>query len=171
MFNPEKSRQTIRMRNFNYKSTVNYFVTLCTNERLCLFGKIINGVLHLNDAGHMVHKTIANINNHHFEVIVKDFIVMPNHIHAIIFINYEVGPGVLLGNVVKNFKTYTTCKYINGIDNMGWRQFNNRLWQRGYYESVIRDQRYIINIKRYIKNNPANWNNDKFSNTVNKADP
>lgn len=57
----------------------------------------------------------------------------------------------------------TTNEYIRGVKNLGWTPFNGKLWQRNYYEHIIRDQKSFINIRNYIINNPKNWNNDKFT--------
>ena len=171
MIEIQRSRQTLRIQGFSYKSTGKYFVTFCTNQRSCLFGNIDKGILHLNAPGKMVYNTIINISNMHLGVNINDFIVMPNHIHAIIIINNHVGPGHYLGGIVKSLKTYTTNCYIHGINHYGWQPFNEKLWQRGYYERIIRDEHSLIKTRQYIINNPSNWNEDNFSNTDNNADP
>ncbi len=67
-----------------------------------------------------------------------------------------------LGNAVGWFKTMTTNEYIRGVKNLGWTRFNGKLWQRNYYEHIIRDQQAYENISKYIQNNPVKWVDDKF---------
>jgi putative transposase len=163
MFN----RKTIRIRGYNYKSNGYYFVTFCTENRLLLFGDIINGIMQLNDAGRMVHAKIANTPHCYPDVSVDTFIVMPDHVHAIIVLD---GPGqtrgsaptdIGLSEVVKNIKTCTTRCYIRGVHQNRWQPFHKRLWQRGYYERIIRNPNNLNIVREYIINNPAAWHPGK----------
>jgi putative transposase len=70
--------------------------------------------------------------------------------------------GSPLPHVVQWFKTMTTNEYIRGVKNSNWQKFNGKLWQRNYYEHIIREEKSFIAISNYIVNNPSNWNDDEF---------
>lgn len=153
----EIHRKQIRIRNYNYNSNGLYFITFCTQFRLCLLGDIHDGVMRLNPAGLMVHNEISSIPIRYVGVGVDSFVVMPNHVHAIIALNNDVGLVKSLPDVIRKIKTFTTNRYINGIHNYGWPGFDRRLWQRGYYESIIRNSNSVKRIRKYIDDNPLNW--------------
>jgi len=95
---------------------------------------------------------------------------MPNHIHGIIVI---VGPeelgehtGSPLPVIVQWFKTMTTNEYIRGVKNLGWRRFPNRLWQRNYWEHIVRDETDLSRIRKYILENPTRWTEDSLHPTA-----
>ncbi len=69
-----------------------------------------------------------------------------------------------IGDVVRWFKTMTTNKYIDGVKQFNWEQFDKKLWQRNYYEHIIRNEKSYLHISEYIHNNPMQWINDKFYN-------
>jgi putative transposase len=92
------------------------------------------------------------------------FGLMPNHAHGIILItdsglNANNKP-IVLGNMVGAFKSVTTHKYIDGVHLQGWEPFHKRLWQRNFYEHIIRNDKVPNAIRTYIINNPANWQED-----------
>lgn len=87
---------------------------------------------------------------------------MPNHVHFIIELGRTQGSAPTLGDIVKKLKTFTTHEYSEGIGVHGWPPFNGRLWQRNYYEHIIRDGSDMGRIIKYILNNPANWTKDKL---------
>ncbi len=70
-----------------------------------------------------------------------------------------------IGDMMDAFKSITTVEYIRGVKNIGWESFVGKLWQRNYYEHIIRDEQSYLNISNYIINNPATWNDDKFYNS------
>ncbi|MEM2174632.1 MAG: transposase, partial [Candidatus Micrarchaeia archaeon] len=87
-FNPEKyHRRSIRLKGYDYSQPGAYFITICTKDRKCLFGNVIDGKMILNDAGHIAQKCWLEIPDHYPNVILDEFIIMPNHIHGIIIIN------------------------------------------------------------------------------------
>ncbi len=155
-------RKHIRLAKFNYNSAGNYFITFCTQNRLCLFGNIVNGEMQLNDVGKMVNNEIATIKSRHLYIDVDTFVVMPNHIHAIFIMKLDFktqgAPPVDINipNIIKNIKTFTTNAYIRGVHEHNWPSFYKRLWQRNYYEHIIRDEISLKNIRQYIINNPLN---------------
>jgi REP element-mobilizing transposase RayT len=205
-YDPQKHhRRSIRLKGYDYASPGSYFVTLCTQDRVPRFGRVVDGVMILNDAGRMVAREWAAIPER-FPTIRSDaHVIMPNHFHAIITIEYTgertdqrtgdprdrpkthdrpktrdrpdasgagtrpaptgVGAGTdrpTLGNVVGAFKSITTHAYIVGVRSMGWPPFNKRVWQRNYWERIIRDPSEFNRIRRYIQNNPARWTEDQL---------
>ena len=70
--------------------------------------------------------------------------------------------GSPLSSVVRWFKTMSTNEYIRGVKQLGWPPFDRKLWQRNYYEHIIRDDVSLLNIAYYIENNPSHWQDDDF---------
>ncbi len=85
---------------------------------------------------------------------------MPNHFHGIIIIENVDGDAPILGTIIQWFKTMTTNEYIRGVKNLGWQSFDRRLWQRNYYEHIIRNQQDWERIHDYLEANPVNWEKD-----------
>jgi putative transposase len=144
-----------------------------------LFGKIINGLMHLNGPGHMVGKWWQELERK-FPLVRVDahYTVMPNHFHGIIFMRKEgqdsephlqndvsllkgAHAGAPLQKIVQWFKTMTTNNYIHGVKESGWRPFKGRLWQRSFYEHVIRNDESLNHIREYILTNPQSWHQDR----------
>lgn len=165
MVHAELVRRSIRLPGFNYSSANWYYVTICVQDRKCFLGKIINGNLYLLPFGHLVHKFIATIDQHYPGVNIDIFQIMPNHIHLIIILGSHgrtQGPAPTLGAIIQRFKTMTTHNYLDGMKIFGWKQFNGKLWQRDYYEHIVRDETDLNRIREYIHNNVTNWHRDKL---------
>jgi len=176
-----RRRRSIRLQGYNYANAVAYFVTICTQNRDCLFGNIIDGTICLNESGEMIQTVWDEIPDHYCGIEVDEFAIMPNHIHGIIVI---VGAGpcacpdvplkkngqpqgvaptrLSLPDVVHRFKTLTTKRYTDGVKNQGWRPFARTLWQRNYWEHIIRSENDIYLTREYIHNNPAQWELDEL---------
>ena len=162
--NPKSSRKNVRLKNFDYSSAGYYFVTVVSHQRKNIFGEIDNGKMILSQAGVIVEEIWEAIPNHFSHTNIDSYVVMPNHIHGIIFLS-EVGarraaPGSTknhtLGVVVGSFKSTVTKRvHEEGMF------VNERVWQRNYYEHVIRDEPDYYRILDYIENNPANWLRDE----------
>jgi putative transposase len=193
-YNPEiHKRKSIRLKGYDYSLAGLYFITICVQNRECMFGKIENGKMILNDAGEMIEKWYFEMMNKFSDIKCDEMIVMPNHFHCIVENvgadlcvcpdtdavgkqNPKLGNTPILGDtpilgehvgsplhtVVQWFKTMTTNEYIRGVKNLGWKPFDGKLWQRNYYEHIIRNEQSYQNISNYIINNPAKWQEDKF---------
>ena len=184
-FNPDiHHRKSIRLRGYDYSQAGMYFVTICTQGRQCLFGGVENGgVMNLNGAGEMVFATWDEIPAHYAGVEIDQFVVMPNHIHGIITlvgatpcgcpdVDYSPGgegqargpapTGLSLSDVVQRYKTMTTKRYTDGVKQNGWQPFSEKLWQRNYYEHIIRDEAAYLKIAEYIQTNPLRWQEDTY---------
>jgi REP-associated tyrosine transposase len=172
-YDPHKHhRRSIRLRGYDYAASGRYFVTICVQGRRCLFGTIVEGELALNDAGRIVGAVWEALPER-FPTIAPDvYVVMPNHFHAVVSITEalatpEPSEGSLrllqtLGDIVGVFKSLTTYAYIRGVHEQGWPPFDRRLWQRNYYEHIIRDEAALARIRAYIENNPACWAADQL---------
>ena len=180
-YDPEiHHRRTIRLCDYDYAAEGFYFVTICVHEHRALFGSITDGTMHLNDAGRMVEEWYHHCAEHFPDIECMEMVVMPNHFHCIWRNTGTVGadrcvrpdehggvqPGEHIGSplhkVVQWFKTMTTNAYIRGVKQNGWPPFHTRLWQRNYYEHIIRDQRSHDEIAAYILENPLHWPDDKL---------
>ena len=209
-FNPDSHhRRSIRLKAYDYSTAGAYFVTIVTQERLCLFGDVTDGEAQLTNAGEMIQQIWHAIPDRFPTIEMDEFVVMPNHVHGILIIHSDVGASLVgaqevthtktthspvgaslvgalpadrarstdggrattrvaptedgpmtLGEVVGAYKSLTTHQYGKGVETHGWPPFNKRLWQRNYYERVIRDARELDKAREYIANNPMQWELD-----------
>ncbi len=138
--------------------------------------------MHLNAAGEMIVGELLSLTNRFPSIKIESFVIMPNHIH---FVTKFVGATLVvaqdsagspsragtrpaptkrpaLGDVVGAFKSITTYQYTVGVKEKDWQAFNGRLWQRNYYEHIIRNERALNAIREYIQNNPRVWKQDSL---------
>jgi putative transposase len=169
-FDPQKHhRRSIRLKEYDYSQAGAYYVTIDVQNRECLFGEIVNYEMILNEAGEMVSEQWNALLERFPSIELDVYQVMPNHSHGIIVIIENVDPQNIvvqnkkptLGDIIGAFKSITTHEYILGVDNKHWPQFYKRLWQRNYYEHVVRDEKDLNRIRDYIQSNPANWDEDE----------
>ena len=171
-------RKSIRLKNYDYSSNGYYFVTICTQNREKLFGEIVGATLcgRPNNPDKLIVKWLLELENKFKGVKIDEYIVMPNHIHFIIKRTGDhtgstgdhtgsTGDHIgspLLRDIIGWFKTMTTNEYIAGVKDGRFMPFKGRLWQRNYYEHIIRNYDDYINIAEYIQNNPLKWEEDKL---------
>ena len=209
IYNPQMhNRRSIRFKGYDYTQAGLYFITICCQNRACLFGEIENGKMMLNDAGAIANDCWLNIPNHFPNAILHEYVIMPNHVHGIIELvgannhspvselhspetvganqyspktalhspetnqhspkNVPVigdnraknvsplrSPSKTVGSVVRGFKIGVTKWMRQNTDTF-------YIWQRNYWEHIIRDDISYENISQYIINNPTKWNNDKL---------
>lgn len=155
----KRTRKTIRMPEFDYCSPGKYFVTICTFMNEPLLGKFENNRIILSGIGKIVAECWTGMERIYEGIKPETYIIMPNHFHGIISIikqNDKESIKILgFPDVIRNFKAFTSHEYYT-------KEFNNKLWQRGYFEHIIRDEKQQIKIERYINNNPATWLRDKY---------
>lgn len=166
MKNKLPCRKNLRLKYYDYSQTGYYFVTICTEAKKHFFGEIVNGIMVLNDAGKMVEKWYFELQNKYHDIELHQYIIMPNHVHFIIAIAASQDScthiGVPLQTIVQWFKTMTTNRYIKGVKNGEYPPFEKQIWQRNYYEHVIRNNKELQEIREYIINNPTKWELDKY---------
>lgn len=147
MYNPDiHHRRSIRLPDFDYSKPGYFFVTICTQDRTELFGHVSKGCMYLNDAGKMIETYICNLPNRFSNIEIDPYVIMPNHIH---FVLHNHGA----------YKSLTTNEYIRRVKQDGWVGFPGRLWQRNYYERIIRDDDELQRVRTYISDNPIHWKN------------
>ena len=170
MINDERARRKLlRLVGYHYRQCGYYYLTLCTQNRHCLFGRVHRGEMILNDAGKMVHEIWSDIPKKYRGFGNDLFVLMPNHLHGIL-LKYNDGgptqgsaPTLILSDVVRYFKMFTTRIYIKGVREKRFAAFDRRLWQRNYYEHVIRNETALNRIRQYMIENPLKWSEDQWS--------
>ena len=203
-YNPDiHHRRSVRLKGYDYSKKGLYFITICTQNCLCLFGNIEKGDMELNDAGIMIKHQWQELIHRFDKIKFHEFIVMPNHVHGIVefvgaplvgvqnmnqqsiilqhhkMAQLNVNGGLhqkgescpkgqpqriapTVGDVVGAYKSLTTNDYIQNVKKNNWQRFNKKLWQRNYYEHIIRDEKSYFQISEYIQTNPVKWREDKY---------
>jgi REP element-mobilizing transposase RayT len=183
-YNPDiHHRKSIRLKNYDYSKEGLYFITICTQNKENLFGQIIDGKMILNNAGEMIENNYYELFNYFDNINLNEYVIMPNHIHFIIEIvgvplvgtqiqnknNGTIPVGVPLvgtqstiGDMIGVFKSLSTNEYIKMVKNNKLPNFDKRIWQKNYYENIIRNDKIHQKIIEYIKTNPLKWKNDKY---------
>ena len=178
-----RQRKQIRLRGYDYRNAGAYFVTICTHRRHCLFGTVRDGVMYLNDWGQVVVKLWNTIPEFRPYVILDEFQCMPNHVHLILWIVSEDAPNVIpdidfvgqrrafalqnqqpergvksksLGSTIGGYKS-AVSKEINDLRGVK----RPPVWQGRFHDRIIRNGRELEAIQRYIRDNPANWQQDQ----------
>jgi putative transposase len=153
-------RRSLRLSGYDYSRSGLYFVTICIQHRECLLGKVDNQIFEASEPGKIVEQGFANLALEYPEIAIDAWVVMPNHVHFILEIGTQsLGSGrpLVLGELVRQFK-YDTTKQINQLrDSPGMR-----VWQRNYYEHIIRNETADRYIRHYITQNPARWTLDQL---------
>ena len=177
-YDPSKHhRKSIRLKGYDYTHPGGYFVTIVTLWRECMFGKIVDGVMQLNELGQIIWECWEEIPAHFPNTDVNEFVVMPNHVHGILFIHEGNGTPICpacvgaqhaaplrgmkinvksgsLGAIIRSFKSAVTRR--------AGRELNSaNIWQRNYYEHIIRNNADWERICNYIAANPLNWVEDE----------
>jgi len=176
-FNPKNHhRNSIRLKGYDYSQVGLYFITICTQYKECLFGNIKHDEMILNNAGLMVENEWLGLKKRYFHIELHEYVVMPNHFHGVIQIlengQLEIlrqgdsgqpqGIAPTVGDIVGAFKSLVTDKYIHNVKQNNWQRFDGKLWQRNYYEHIIRDEKSYLQIVEYIKTNPIKWHDDTY---------
>ncbi len=115
----------------------------------------------LNDAGRMVLDAWRELPMRFANLKTDEVVVMPNHIHGILWIEPPPNTQHTLGDIVGAFKSTTTVRYAAGVKRRAWPPFHGALWQRNYFEHIIRSEKACTPIREYITNNPAQWHEDE----------
>jgi len=164
-------RRSIRMPGFDYRTPGGYFISLVVMDRMPLFGRIINGNVELSQAGQIVAEEWLRTPSIRKEITLDEWVIMPDHFQAIVWINGTVGAGGCppgndrirqynpiggpspqsLSILIAQFKA-TTTRRINEIRGTP----GQKIWQRNYYDRIIRNEVELDKERRYIRNNPRN---------------
>jgi REP element-mobilizing transposase RayT len=191
-FNPNiHHRQSVRLRGFDYAKEGFYFVTICVQNRVCLFGDVQNKSMILNQYGEIAHRKWEQLPQHWPHIKLGAFQIMPNHLHGIIILERPATEDAVgmetqlskacdpahedarfsqiqwatrptLGQIVGAYKSLVANECLK------WQKENQpdlwleQVWQRGFHEKVISTTEALDNISRYILRNPQDWQNDQF---------
>jgi len=169
-------RRSVRLRDYDYGQEGAYFVTLCAHDRACLFGDVVDDGVHLTDYGQIANEEWAYTELLRSHVRLDAYVVMPNHVHGIVVVTHwlrapsdthsraatsdaeqrAVAVSQTLGAIVRGFKGAVTYRVnvLRGTPRIP-------VWQRNYYERVIRNDRELERIRTYIACNPARWAEDE----------
>ncbi len=174
--NLQHHRRSIRLKGYDYSQPGAYFITVCVRGGEFLFGDVATGRMRLNNAGTIVQKCWEWLERHYGHVRLDEYVVMPNHLHGIIMLidpidviggagrgGSRTAPTAAirqitrkpLGRLIGAFKTVTTKKLNHLRDRPG-----QTVWQRGYFEHIIRNGHALERIREYISSNPVQWNLD-----------
>lgn len=183
-----KTRKSIWLKTYDYSSSGYYFVTICVKDRECLFGEIKNAEMRLNNYGGIVRDTWLKLPDRYTNVTLGQFVVMPNHFHGIIAIMSDVGaplagaldsvemdhrvsrirkstragtrPAPTLGQIMGAYKSITTNEIMTHFTARNRTSFADHIWQRGYYDRIIRNENELRNTREYVLDNPKQWHLD-----------
>jgi len=169
------NRKSPRLPEFDYTQPGAYFVTVVVKNWQCILGKVINEVVRLSTEGQIVLQVWKQIPEHHKNVELDEFVIMPNHLHGIIWLKEDIDSRVgvqhaaplpkkkykgpfsrSLGAIVRSFKSAAT-KQINQLNHTP----GSSLWQRNYFDRVIRNEDELYNTRLYIQSNPSLWYKDE----------
>jgi len=179
MSNPvQRYRHTNRLKGYDYTLAEAYFVTIVTYQHLCLFGEIINGEVKLNPHGKIAFEQWKRLEKRFPLSDFSAFVIMPNHLHGIIYLSKGAGEGTQknhdqishlrpyiklhvipgsLGAIVRAYKASVSFR-INLIRGL----IDPPIWQRNYYDHIIRNEKEYENIWKYIEANSQKWDEDRF---------
>ena len=171
-----KNRKTVRMKGANYNNIGVYFITLCTKNRRCLLSHVVGtGVpdgpkLQLKKHGRIADKYIKQLNDFYQHISVKAYVIMPNHIHLLLFIKPtycalgrdprgEIGPS---GTPVPTVQNSTISKFISTLKRFCNKEYGENIWQNRSYDHIIRNREDYKNHLKYIHENPIRWFYDEL---------
>jgi putative transposase len=182
-------RRSIRLAGYDYRAQGAYFVTICAYQKKCVFGRVLEGEMQTNIYGQIVGECWNEISNHFPHVVLDQWIVMPNHFHGILVFSHDAipvgaryisppqntetpltgaryisplhAPSNSLGSVVGKFKAAVTRRINQYRAERGLPAV--KVWQRNFYERIIRDEKELSDTQRYIDENPLNWAQDEYS--------
>ena len=179
----ERRRRSIRLPAYDYGQAGAYFVTICTYQRKPLFGRVVEGNIRLNAVGRVAESEWLRTPHVRLEIGLDDFVLMPNHLHGIVVIVDDraadevapVGahgraplqrPARSLGSLIAGYKA-ASAKRINILRGSPGAP----VWQRNYYEHIVRNERERDRIREYIRANPFNWDQDEYNPAVGTPAP
>jgi len=169
-------RKNTRLSGYDYSQDGYYFVTICTKDRYEFFAKISNGQIQLNILGEVVQRVWENLPKHYHNCFLDEFIIMPNHVHGIIVIdNQSLRNGLKPfptggNNNSQSLKQYSVSEIIRGFKSFSSREINKIYgkkvfsWQKSFFDHIIRRQKSFDEIRKYIRENPLSWKDEKDRN-------
>lgn len=174
--NRQFKRKSPRLKGYDYSQDGAYFVTICTYKRQHLFGYVDkDGMMQLNDYGKIVRGCWQDLPDHYNNIELDAFVVMPNHVHAIIFIlnpdtTSDVAAGLRPATTPESpSKKHGLTEFVRALKSFSARRINEKrnvagvpVWQRSFYDHIIRDEISLNKLREYTLYNPAWWAEDKY---------
>ena len=152
-------RRSIRLKDYDYSKEGAYFITICTYNRLCIFGKIEDVEMHLSSIGEIIKKHWEKLPSHHAHLSLAEWVIMPNHLHGILVLaereSLETRSGV--SEIIRGFKSFAAIEVNRYREMVG-----APVWQRNYHERIIRNEKDYQRIAEYLAANPAKWADDTY---------
>jgi len=156
-------RKRTRLKEYDYSKDGYYFITICTHGRKNIFGNIVGqglapAEMQLSALGKIANEEICNLEKRYPSIKIDKYVIMPNHIHAIVVIQKTTAgasPCPTLSDVVCAFKSLTTRKSQE-------EKQTQKIWQTSFHDHIIRGERDYLEIWEYIDTNPAKWQDDCF---------
>ncbi|MEM8860132.1 MAG: transposase [Chloroflexota bacterium] len=183
----ERRRKSIRLKGWDYRNAGAYFVTICSHNRELIFGNVSDGRMRLNDWGQIVVRELKETERKRDNVMLDEFICMPNHVHIIFWLlldDDEIDVGVQRAGPIKaqhaapqqqdgsddefpHVKPKSLGATVRGFKSAVTNRINllrdekyPPVWQRGYHDRIIRNEAELNAIRAYIRANPENWHED-----------
>ena len=180
MYDPSlHHRKSIRLKDYDYSQPGLYFITICCHHNKYRFGRIINSEMHLNEYGLIAAAEWEKLPERYVNTMLDAYQIMPNHVHGIVHVTDETSPladnqkrestlaetdsesnALACGEMVGGYKSIVFNAWLEIFKSQN-RQMG-KLWQRNFYEHIIRNEKSYNTISNYIINNPASWNTDQF---------
>ncbi len=153
------SRKCPRLPDYDYSQSGAYFITICTHDRLSLFGNVIDGQVALSEIGEVLEQCWYGLPTHYPGIVLDEFVIMPNHFHGIVVIE-TIGPkkSASVSEIIGMFKSFAVRRMRD--DRLATPE---AIWQRGFHDHVIRSDKSLQAIREYIVNNPVNWDQDDLN--------
>jgi len=156
----QQRRNSLRYPGYDYAQPGSVFVTVCTAGKQCLFGQVVDGEMRHSPAGVEAVRFWQAIPDHFPGVALDVFVVMPDHLHGIIHCGSD--PGIAsgassVGSVLRWYKASVVEGFRIGVRHNGWEPYDRHLWQRDYYDRIIRTDTELAAIRAYIEGNPGRW--------------
>ena len=144
------TRKNPRLRDYNYALGGYYFITICTENKKSFFGEIVEDKIQLNEIGKLAYGNIEKLEEIYNTIKIDKFVVMPNHIHMILIIDKETD--LTVSRIIKQYKEWIT------------KTIKKSIWQKSYYDHIIRNEKDYYRIWKYIDENELKWSLDKYYN-------
>ena len=155
-------RKRTRLKDFDYSQNGAYFITICTKDKKCLFSSVGADSISARTIETTFLETIEN----YPQVDCPIYVIMPNHIHAIITIlRADMESAPTISEIIQTFKRYSTVEYIKLVKQGIVPPFEKQIWQRSFHDHIIRNEQDYLEIWKYIEHNPVKWEEDSFYST------
>lgn len=167
-------RKRLRLSSYDYSRAGAYFVTICTQNSAHLFGEICDETMRSNRAGEIVWDTWCALPERFPAIYLDAFVVIPNHVHGLLWLAFEpriasqeaIEKATTLPDVIRVFKSISAIQVNRALGRTGVS-----VWQRSFYDRIVRSERALQAIRQYIRENPRRWTMDRYNPQATGLDP